>query len=210
LEFGIICKIVCEMGSQWDATKGILADVENLVSTSKDADTVRECRELNSKIEQAYEMGQVSAAELIKICQAKVEESRERSEELAARTPTSPEIDALEQERKGLEIRIKEQRMEKEEVEKFVKEIETKVNEMESSLEGAKNEYKDQIPLMKHSLSLYANVSKIKWDFSGQNRREIAGTVCGSGVTQKFCLDEEQNSSFQIANQLWELIGTVQ
>mmetsp|Transcript_17887 Transcript_17887/g.29018 ORF Transcript_17887/g.29018 Transcript_17887/m.29018 type:complete len:199 (+) Transcript_17887:146-742(+) len=198
------------MGSQWDATKGILADVENLVSTSKDADTVRECRELNSKIEQAYEMGQVSAAELIKICQAKVEESRERSEELAARTPTSPEIDALEQERKGLEIRIKEQRMEKEEVEKFVKEIETKVNEMESSLEGAKNEYKDQIPLMKHSLSLYANVSKIKWDFSGQNRREIAGTVCGSGVTQKFCLDEEQNSSFQIANQLWELIGTVQ
>lgn len=53
-------------------------------------------------------------------------------------------------------------------------ELEQQLKSLQIEHENVEKSAVVQVPLMKHSLSLYANITKIKWDFSSEN---IAGSM---------------------------------
>lgn len=58
----------------------------------------------------------------------------------------------------------------------------------------------------RHSISLYCNISHIRWDTESRN---VAGCVMppDGGVMKPFDIDATKVSEFYVANKLWDLIG---
>mmetsp|Transcript_8469 Transcript_8469/g.31283 ORF Transcript_8469/g.31283 Transcript_8469/m.31283 type:complete len:198 (-) Transcript_8469:8006-8599(-) len=65
---------------------------------------------------------------------------------------------------------------------------------------------KDTVPRVKHELSLYAHVSKIIWHYEPTSR--IVGHITdpANGDVKEIDIDPTKESSFQVANQLWDLV----
>ena len=62
-----------------------------------------------------------------------------------------------------------------------------------------------EIPRVKYALSLYANISNIVWDYSSENVKGMITSSVGE-PTKMFDIDSSSASSFDITNQLWELM----
>ena len=61
------------------------------------------------------------------------------------------------------------------------------------------------IPRIKYALSLYVNVSNIVWDYASDNVKGMI-TSAGGEPTKMFDIDPSTSSSFDISNELWELM----
>ena len=68
------------------------------------------------------------------------------------------------------------------------------------------------IARVKHAISLYANVTSIKFDYSGDEATEnptvLSGTVSvpETATVERFHYDRERVSDFDIANGLWNIM----
>ncbi len=195
--------------SLWAETEAILGDVERLCAEAEDCEGVERCEALARDAARAHGEGAADAAALIRAVAGRVDAARARAEELAARTPSSPEIEALEHERVALQNRIAGQRGEADKVDELVAALERKVADLEAELARRRAAADEQLPLMKHSLSLFACVSKIKWDFQHRDNERIAGTVVDaeSGRAKQFAVELDGKSPFEVANLLWGYVG---
>lgn len=81
------------------------------------------------------------------------------------------------------------------------------------------------VPRARHMISLYANISSIRWDYGSENLKGFITSADGNGI-RAFELvrrthaqtplagshryrppqDKKENTDFAIANQLWELM----
>jgi hypothetical protein len=61
------------------------------------------------------------------------------------------------------------------------------------------------IPRIKYALSLYVNVSNIVWDYASDNVKGMITSAVGE-PTKMFDIDPSTSSSFDICNELWELM----
>ena len=60
--------------------------------------------------------------------------------------------------------------------------LEQQLQNLQLEHQAVENSAVVQVPLMKHSLSLYANITKIKWDFSSDN---IAGSMINTDTGKR-------------------------
>ena len=66
-----------------------------------------------------------------------------------------------------------------------------------------------QVPRLQYSMSLFANISKIKWDFAAFDQGgRVKGTlsVPGSDAVKAFDMDPRVTSDYDIANNLWAML----
>jgi len=70
----------------------------------------------------------------------------------------------------------------------------------------AADEHADNVPRVQHSISLYATISGIRWDYSKEN--VIAGVVNTSSAVRDFELDPKTMTRFEITQSLWEMIDS--
>lgn len=201
-----------EADASWADTQGILAELEVLSQETGDADKLRQCKAMVAEMRALYGESEADAKALIARFVQQVDESRRRAEDFAAQTPSSPEIEALEQERSALAARIAEAGADDKEANEMIAVLEKKIGDLETSLAATERGDASPIPLMSHSLTLYANVSKIKWLYPDPpSSKTIAGSVVNadSGVIKEFELDKSaQRSKFHTANQLWDIVNS--
>mmetsp|Transcript_22768 Transcript_22768/g.44725 ORF Transcript_22768/g.44725 Transcript_22768/m.44725 type:complete len:218 (-) Transcript_22768:535-1188(-) len=197
-------------GSPWEMGS-ILAEVATFAGEQKELEALAQAQELSKSVRDTYKDTETEASEAVSACEDEASAARARAEAFAAQTPTSPEIEALERERMALLKRLDEASTAEETTMAMVAELEKRVQAAEDALKAAKNSEDAAMPLMKHSLSLYASISKIKWDFApdAQKKGIFAGSVVDAeeGYVRNFEIDERNKSQFQIANQLWDLIN---
>jgi hypothetical protein len=75
---------------------------------------------------------------------------------------------------------------------------------------AAKNAEEVSVPKIKHALSLYANISNIRWDFNTIDRVKGYIAVPDDGAVRPFDLDKRQLKPYEVANYLWELTSAEQ
>lgn len=61
------------------------------------------------------------------------------------------------------------------------------------------------IPRVKYALSLYGNISNIVWDYASDNVKGMITSSVGE-PTKMFDIDPSATPSFDITNQLWDLM----
>ena len=62
-----------------------------------------------------------------------------------------------------------------------------------------------EVPRARHAISLYANISSIRWDFSSSKVKGFITSAAGSGI-KSFELEPTQQSEFAVVNSLWDLM----
>ncbi|KAI8506796.1 kinetochore-associated Ndc80 complex subunit spc24 [Branchiostoma belcheri] len=71
--------------------------------------------------------------------------------------------------------------------------------------ETVKQNTTEALPDVRYLATLYSNVTKLKWDFSG-GPDDIKGFVTCKSDVKPFSLNSKQNSKFFVANYLWDLM----
>ena len=62
-----------------------------------------------------------------------------------------------------------------------------------------------EVPRLRHAISLYANISSIRWDYSSSKVKGFITSGTGSGI-KSFELEPSQQSEFAVINSLWDLM----
>ena len=82
-------------------------------------------------------------------------------------------------------------------------ELQQELTLAEKRVAAAKNAEEISVPKIKYALSLYANISNIRWDFNTIDR--VKGYIAAGGTVRPFDLDKRQLKPYEVANFLWEL-----
>lgn len=199
------------MASSFDEELGeLVSDVEKLLLDNDDTERIERCAQLSAECDGLWRDQEADAKALVKKLTAQVEKARKDAEVIAARTPSSPEIEALENERKELQEKIDGQSVDKESVLKEVEQLERKVEELERNLEQVKLQTQQrELPQMAYQMQLYASVTNIKWNWADCTKNQVGGCVINptSGSAKTFNVSLQEKSSVEVANQLWSIVG---
>ena len=61
-------------------------------------------------------------------------------------------------------------------------------------------------PILYKKNSLHALLTNIKWDFNNTNQLAGEVSIPNKAIHQRFCLDKNELSEFDISNKLWKMI----
>ena len=61
------------------------------------------------------------------------------------------------------------------------------------------------MPRARHTISLYANISSIRWDYSSTSVKGWVTSAQGSGM-KAFEMEPHRHTDFAVTNYLWELM----
>mmetsp|Transcript_13182 Transcript_13182/g.15995 ORF Transcript_13182/g.15995 Transcript_13182/m.15995 type:complete len:209 (+) Transcript_13182:31-657(+) len=193
--------------SSWEDTKNILRDLEELYLQNQDILRVKECIEMRKTILDSYSQASDSIEDLIRNFTSEVDLLKETAAELAGKPSTNDSIEAL---KKKIEIVQQQATSNQEERLKLEEEVQSLEKRMES-LSIEKNTIEKNTaasaPVMQHLLGLYANVTKIKWDFDSENVAGVVTDAANRGLVRKFDLSPKDSNSFEIANSIWDVIS---
>lgn len=64
--------------------------------------------------------------------------------------------------------------------------------------------YAESVPRVQHSVSLYATISGIRWDYSSEDK--VCGVVNTANEVRAFELDPKTTSKYDITQALWDMI----
>lgn len=81
-------------------------------------------------------------------------------------------------------------------------EVESQKHDIAESLLELKQNKLQEIPIIKHALGLYANITNLRWDYEADS---IKGHVTRADDVQQFELSAS-TSNFDAANRLWEML----
>jgi len=66
--------------------------------------------------------------------------------------------------------------------------------------------YSYLLPPTLYKNSLHALLTNIKWDFNNTNQLAGEVSIPNKAIHQRFCLDKNELSEFDISNKLWKMI----
>ena len=131
---------------------------------------------------------------------AKAEATRENTEE-----DYLLEVEEIEQEKADIESNIKEYSAELETIDAQRAELQTELDLIKKEMETVEAEKKKALPTTRYTLSLYANITNIDWEYS--DRTHVKGKIILKDDVRPFNLDPSKHSQFVITNYLWDLMA---
>lgn len=192
--------------SDWSDTKVILHELEQLFNRDDDIKDILDIKKMETEIESQCINRLRDAKEIIKFMTQHV-----AAKELEIKAPTQSEHAAallkasnkenqtLQNEAIARNIDMKRQNIAK--MSATILSLKERANEFSSSTKMADSR-------TAYAISLYAKISNITWDYKAPPGK-LSGCI---GDDQKkeirsFDLDTRSKTSFEVANELWDLIG---
>lgn len=79
--------------------------------------------------------------------------------------------------------------------------------ELGAAGEALKQREAVEVPRARHKISLFANISSIRWDYQGTDDATLKGYVLNGEQMEQFAVDTRAKNDFAAINQLWGLVG---
>ncbi|GMI33278.1 hypothetical protein TrCOL_g2077 [Triparma columacea] len=191
----------------WEATVDIMKELTDLYR-GNDTDDAADAALISKVVDQVQKTSdekRTSLSEQVDVLSQKVAEAEARCErennaeydsrmsELTRReTVLSEEVEVLEQTTSEIEKRVA----------MYNNEAKSESELMELT-ESSKSE---EVPRMRHAISLYANITGIKFDYTKEGRLAGAIAIPQSEEVHPFSINASKCSSFEIAEQLWGMM----
>ncbi|TFJ85580.1 hypothetical protein NSK_003089 [Nannochloropsis salina CCMP1776] len=194
----------------WEETRSIMSEVQELFAGREDTNTIEEIRELQREIKDTVQSREAGAATCIRGLTAEVNVSQAAVDAL----PAAEEADksrkaALEGEKGETEEVLVAMNKKIADTRQNVECMKVEAEEVEEKAKGIEHASQDQAPRVLHALSLYANITGIRWKYDdGEKSHLIRGFVSlpDKEEVREFTLDCHKESSFKIANSIWNMI----
>ncbi|CAM9875759.1 unnamed protein product [Discosporangium mesarthrocarpum] len=132
---------------------------------------------------------------------------RERQEVVPSEEAFASQVAELEQERASLVSRIEGGREVEAEAQAEIKRLQEEVRRADEAMENSVEAHLVEMPRVQNSISLYANVTDIRWNYDAEPGK-LAGWLApkGSDSVQGFQFVTTGRSDFEVANKLWDII----
>ena len=82
---------------------------------------------------------------------------------------------------------------------------EAKAQELSAQEQQVRQQESLEVPRARHTISLYANISSIRWDYSSTSVKGWVTSAQGSGM-KAFEMEPHRHTDFAVTNYLWELM----
>ena len=82
---------------------------------------------------------------------------------------------------------------------------EGKATELSSQEQQLKQQESQEVPRARHTISLYANISSIRWDYAAPAVKGWVTSAAGGGM-KAFEMEAHRHTDFQVTNYLWDLM----
>jgi len=191
----------------WDATLSIIRELTDLYS-GVDTDDVSDASSipsLVSKVRGAYD----DACECVKV-KADELERRVREKEATVERENVEEVG-----NKMKELHEREERLNAEvarigsEVSSYQSQIDAHKSTISSELSllnSVSSSAADELPRIKHAISLYANITNIKFDYSADGRLKGQVAIPDKEEVHGFDIDAAKCTGYDIADRLWGMM----
>ena len=84
---------------------------------------------------------------------------------------------------------------------------EGKAAELSAQEQQVRQQESVEVPRARHTISLYANISCIRWDYASPHIKGWATSPGGAGI-KAFEMEPHRHTDFAVANYLWDLMDT--
>lgn len=146
-------------------------------------------------------------AELTGVVQRAKTEHHERKSTLLDKT----QKEQLLAERTRVEDNIRRMQQDAESLKYDIELSQGKASELGSHEQQIRQQEVDEVKRAKHTISLYANISSIKWDYASANVKGWITSASGSRAAgmKAFEMEPNRHTDFAVTNYLWELMDAV-
>uniref|UniRef100_A0A7S4K4J3 Kinetochore protein Spc24 n=1 Tax=Paramoeba aestuarina TaxID=180227 RepID=A0A7S4K4J3_9EUKA len=160
-------------------------------------------RRTQRDLQKRYTEQQRESANIVKELTSSVNTLKNVSERQEPVNSHQIKIEGLNQEEQLIKENIKNMKKERAQLQHEKENIQQGIKQYERELQEAAPAELD-VPKVKNELTLFVNISNIKWDFDSQR---VRGYITGPKDVKKFDIDPKKCSEFETANLLWDLIG---
>ena len=195
-----------EAVADWEETRQIISELRALYATGEDSAKVAECLKIAKEIEGCLSSAESETQSIIKSLASTADLAETQLASLKAeKASIEKNIAALNRCKDDTEARIATKEAERKKEERALEDVKRRLEAMGHQEATVKQVRKQDLPMLKHALSLYANVTKISWDYASYDEGKVAGTIVNSatGVVKDFSYDSAEQSPFEIANSIW-------
>lgn len=82
---------------------------------------------------------------------------------------------------------------------------ESKATELSAQEQQLKQQESQEVPRARHTISLYANISSIRWDYGSNSIKGWVTSASGGGM-KAFEMEANRHTDFAVTNYLWDLM----
>mmetsp|Transcript_39843 Transcript_39843/g.84962 ORF Transcript_39843/g.84962 Transcript_39843/m.84962 type:complete len:227 (-) Transcript_39843:118-798(-) len=188
--------------------EGVIEQVVRIFSERGEAESAREAKNAMAELQTMTQERHMEMCTAIRELSAQLKSVQEHSEQSkAALSETTEREKAMLRERKKFQENVQRLKQETVELKKEIGSAESRATELGAREQQIRHQESVEVPRARHTISLYANISSIRWDYSSDMIKGFITSVQGKGI-KAFELDPTQHSSFNITNNLWELMDS--
>ncbi|GMH81752.1 hypothetical protein TrVE_jg5231 [Triparma verrucosa] len=191
----------------WEATLDIMRELTDLYK-GNETDDVADAGMISTMVNdvrKASEEMRSSLASQVDVLAAQVAEAEARCER-ENNDEFSKKMEELSKREESLNEEVKIIGETTEEIQKRINMYKEEAKAETAAMEECESTKMEEIPRIKHAISLYANITGIKFDYSKEGK--LAGHIAipQSEEVHSFNIDAAKCSGFEIANQLWGMM----
>jgi hypothetical protein len=195
------------MSQDWKGTRAILQEVQALFAQEEDLKDLNEVFKMRAEIEAHCEAASKNARDLIKDFTCTVSK-KEREIVAPTEIAHATEIERVRADKENVAAAVEEMQSELDGKRNNISELAQDALKLMEKCSETQTESQMADSRTAYALSLYAKISNIAWDYkAGANK--LAGTVGNeeNSSLRHFEVDTRGKTSFETANQLWDMIS---
>uniref|UniRef100_A0A7S4N5F9 Kinetochore protein Spc24 n=1 Tax=Odontella aurita TaxID=265563 RepID=A0A7S4N5F9_9STRA len=192
---------------QWNETKKLILDLAAEYGASGDDAAAEKCLEANRELEDVQREIAAESSPVKSELRDRIDEERavlaERNSELAS---VDALVSDLRSEAEALRRRNDSLEKERAEVLRRMERYRSEAAEIVEEVDEVELRQRREVRKIKYQISLYANISGIKWDYDEGEILKGEVNVPSKNQTRRFCIDPLDYDEFDVANALWDLM----
>ena len=193
----------------WSTALEVIEELKALYAAGDDVDNVKECHRLLSQIASTADIKMVDARHVIRGLAASVQLAKDSLGHVAPAEEHVAQMRELDAQRAALAAKLAALEQQAAASTGEVAKLRAQKEDVDARARAVEAEKVAQVPRLQYSMSLFANISKIKWDFAAYGdggRVKGSLSVPGADDVRAFDLDPRALSDFDIANRLWDML----
>uniref|UniRef100_A0A7S4C342 Kinetochore protein Spc24 n=1 Tax=Chrysotila carterae TaxID=13221 RepID=A0A7S4C342_CHRCT len=191
----------------YSEAESVIAHMVTVFSEKADTLAIRSARHCIDEIAALSAARHEEMRNSLKELSRQVERAQATYTERQAKLENFSEKETLLTEREQIEQNIARIQQETLEIKKQMGAVENRTTEVCAKEQQIRQQESVEVPRARHTISLYANISAIRWDYGSDKIKGFVTSAKGDGM-KAFELDPTQHSSYDITNSLWDLMDS--
>ena len=190
----------------YEETEALVQDVTTLFSDKADVAAVRESGRMIADLHATQEARHQEVLQSIRELTGQLQRAKQEHVERKSTLLDETQKQQLLAERSRVDENIRRLALETDGLRQSIQACDKQAAELSAREQQTRQAESVEVPRARHTISLYANISSIRWDFASPHIKGWITSSAGAGM-KAFEMDaHHRHTDFAVTNYLWELM----